>query len=333
MTLILVRKLLRDARPALIAVCVILFLFAALWVKVTQRVTAEITPFFNVVARAANLDPKLFEQVLFRGPGKVSQAILGGADLQFEKPNDFLAVALLHPVVLILSCVWAVGRGAGAVAGELDRGTMELLLSQPIPRDRLILAHFLVDCAVIPVLCLSFFAGTQFGLWAVGPFEIDYTTVREVMTKRLGPGAAGALQIPTEPTVMEVSGRSQFPALANLAALMFALSGITLALSAAGRSRWKVTGFGVLVAVVMFVANVLGQLWDAAGFVRPFTVFYYYQPQKIMLRDEWVADLGAVWSLGGVVAVPVVGVLLAVGAVGYLVALRVFTRRDLPAPL
>src|SRR5437868_1069870 len=135
MTLILVRKLLRDARPALIAVALILFLFATLWVKITQRLTAEITPFFNVVAKAARLDP----------------------------------------VVLTLACVWAVGRGAGAVAGELDRGTMELLLSQPIPRNRLILAHFLVDCVMIPALCLSFWAGTEFGLWVVGPFEVDYS--------------------------------------------------------------------------------------------------------------------------------------------------------------
>src|SRR5581483_9455235 len=229
-------------------------------------------------------------------------------------------------------CVWAVGRAAGAVAGELDRGTMELLLSQPIPRNRLILAHFLVDCVVIPALCLSFWAGTEFGLWAVGPFEIDYTTVREVMSRDLPPVAVASLHIPTEPTVMEVSGRAEFPALANLAALMFALSGLTLALSACGRSRWKVVGLGVLLAVVMFVANVLGQLWDSAGFVRPLTVFYYYQPQKIALRGEWVADLGAVWG-GTRLAVPVVGVLLAVGAAGYLVALRVFTRRDLPAPL
>jgi len=82
----------------------------------------------------------------------------------------------------------------------------------------------------------------------------------------------------------------------------------------------------------MFVANVLGQLWDSAGFVRPFTVFYYYQPQRIMLRGEWLTDLGAVWG-GGRLAVPVVGVLLTTGAVGYLLALRIFTRRDLPAPL
>jgi ABC-2 type transport system permease protein len=334
MTLILVRKLLRDARPALVAVCLILFLFAALWVKVTQRVTAEITPFFNTVARVAQLPPRLFEDVLFKGPGKVSQAVLGGADLRFERPMDFLAVGLLHPVVLILACVWAVGRAGGAVAGEIDRGTMELLLSQPIPRNRLILAHLVVDAVVIPVLCLSFYAGTQFGLWAVGPFVADYSAVRRVLDRELPPGAVFPLKIPDQPEEMEVTGRPQFPALANLAALIFALSGITMALSAAGRSRWKVIGFGVLVAVLMFVANVLGQLWDAAGFLRPFTVFYYYQPQRIMLRNEWTADLGAVWNSGApLAAVPVVGALLAVGAVGYLVALRVFMRRDLPAPL
>jgi ABC-2 type transport system permease protein len=334
MTLILVRKLLRDSRPALIAVCLILFLFSALWVKITQRVTAEITPFFNTVANVAKLPPKLFEDVLFRGPGKVSQAVLGGADLRFEKPMDFLAVGLLHPIVLILSAVWAVGRSAGAVAGEIDRGTMELLMSQPVPRNRLVLAHLLADAILIPILCLSFYTGTQFGLWAVGPFVIDYSAVRDVMAKEVPAAALMGLKVPTEPEVMPVSGTAQLPALLNLAGLMFALSGITIAVSAAGQSRWKVIGIAVLVAVLMFVANVLGQLWDAAEFLRPFTVFYYYQPQKIMLRGEWTTDLGAVWAGGRpLAAVPVVGVLFAAGAAGYLVALRVFTRRDLPAPL
>jgi len=334
MTLILVRKLLRDVRPALVIVCVLLFAFAGLWVKITQRVTAEITPFFNTVARVAKLPPKLFEDVLFRGPGKVSQAVLGGADLRFERPADFLAVGMLHPVVLILSCVWAVGRAGGAVAGELDRGTMELLMSQPVPRNRLILAHLIVDALVIPALCLSFYAGTQFGLWAVGPFVIDYSGVRAAMARDVPAAALFNLGIPTEPEILEVSGTPEFPALANLAGLLFALSGITLALSAAGRSRWKVIGYGVLVALIMFVANVLGQLWDEAAFVRPFSVFYYYQPQRIMLRGEWGTSLGAVWpAAAGLPAVPVVGVLFAVGTAGYLTALRVFTRRDLPAPL
>jgi ABC-2 type transport system permease protein len=334
MTLILVRKLLRDARPALIVVCLILFVFAGLWVKITQRVTAEITPFFNTVARVAKLPPKLFEDVLFKGPGKVSQAVLGGADLRFENPTDFLAVGLLHPVVIILASVWAVGRAGGAIAGELDRGTMELLLSQPVPRNRLIFAHLIVDAIVIPAICLSFFAGTQLGLWLVGPFEIDYSGVRQALTRDAPPGIVANLGIPTEPEHLHVSGRAQFPALANLAALIFSLSGLTMLLSAAGRSRWKVIGYGVLLGLSMFIVNVLGQLWEAAAFLRPASVFYYYQPQRIMLRDEWFADLRAVWGPDSPLGpVPVVAVLFAVGLLGYAAALRVFTRRDLPAPL
>jgi ABC-2 type transport system permease protein len=58
--------------------------------------------------------------------------------------------------------------------------------------------------------------------------------------------------------------------------------------------------------------------------LRPLTVFYYYQPQALILNDDWYADR-MVWVR--------LGVLIAVGAVGYLMALRVFCRRDLPAPL
>src|ERR1700722_14976605 len=107
MTPILIRKLLRDVRPALIVVCLVLFAFSAFWVKITQRVTAEIAPVFNTVADAFK-NKKLFEDVLFKGPGKVSQAALGWGDLNFERPNDFLAMGMLHPIVLTLCVVWAV---------------------------------------------------------------------------------------------------------------------------------------------------------------------------------------------------------------------------------
>src|SRR5690349_119891 len=181
MTLILVRKLLRDVRPALVVVCIVLFVFAAFWVKIAQRVTVEIAPVFDTVAKAFG-DQKLFQDVLFKGPGKVSQAALGWGDLNFERPNDFLAMGMLHPIMLTLCVVWAIGRSAGAVAGELDRGTMELLMSQPVPRNRLILAHFLVDVVVLPTICLSFFLGTQFGLAVVGDFVPDYTSLKTLKT-------------------------------------------------------------------------------------------------------------------------------------------------------
>ena len=370
MTFILVRKLLRDVRPSLIVVCAVLFLFSAFWVKITQRVTVEIAPVFNTIAVKVG-DKRLFEDVLFKGPGKVSQAALGWGDLNFERPNDFLAMGMLHPIVLTLCVVWAVGRSSSAVAGEIDRGTMELLMSQPVPRNRLILAHFLVDLIVLPTICLAFFLGTQFGLAVVGDFIPDYSSLKELNERNMQVGLPGVngtdgptlqvpqgipgtsqllailrgmgnklvgdgsrptfFQIPEHPQPLPVSGLGELPGLSNTVALMFAVSGITIAISAAGRSRWKVVGFAVLGVVVMFIANTIGQLWEPSGFVRPLTVFFYYQPQKAMLGNDWLVDVGKVWK--GAPSVPGIAVLLIVGALGYLLALRTFARRDLPAPL
>ena len=327
MTLVLVQKLLRDARWPLLAVCLLLFIFSAFWVKIAQRVTTEIAPFFNGLAAMQNIDKKLLEEVVFKGPGKISQAVLGGAEMQFDKPNDFLAVEMLHPVVIILVSLWAVGRAGAAISGELDRGTMELLLSQPVPRNRLILAHFIVDCIVIPVICCSIIAGTQTGLAIIGPFEVDYTTLDKIQAKSF-------IKIPRGPAVLDVTATRQVWATINLAALMFAISGLAMAISAMGRSRWRTIGIGTLVGVTMFTANVIGQLWEGAAMVRPFTVFFYYQPQKIWLKHIWTVDLGEGWATANkFLEVPVMAVLLSLGTLGYLVALRIFTRRDLPAPL
>jgi ABC-2 type transport system permease protein len=327
MTLVLVRKLLRDVRWPLLAVCLILFAFSAFWVKIAQRVTTEIAPFFLIIGQAQGIGIDVFEEVVFKGPGKISQAVMGGAEIRFEQPNDFLAVELLHPVVLILAALWAVGRAAAAISGEIDRGTMELLLSQPVPRSRLVLSHLIVDALVIPALCLSIVAGTQLGLWLVGPFEVDYSVLNKlppIARMRVEPG----------PPVLEVSAARQGWAVLNLAALTFALSGLGMAISSVGRSRWRTVGVAALVVVLMFVANVVGQLWDDAAFVRPATVFFYYQPQKVWLHADWLVDLGDAWAGGGpLVRVNVLAVLFGVGAAGYLAAWRVFTRRDIPAPL
>jgi ABC-2 type transport system permease protein len=234
-------------------------------------------------------------------------------------------VELLHPVVVVLAGLWAVGRAAAAVSGELDRGTLELLLSQPVPRNRLILAHFLVDVVVIPCICLSIVAGTRVGLETVGPFVVDYSVL-----DKLPPPAR--LIVKQGPAVLTVSADRQIWAVVCLASLMFALSGLTMLVSALGRNRWRTLGVAALIAVGMFVANVVGQLWDGAAWVRPWTLFFYYQPQKVWLHGDWLADLSDPWGPGWG-AVPAVPVLAGVGAAGYLLALWVFTRRDLPAPL
>jgi ABC-2 type transport system permease protein len=119
-----------------------------------------------------------------------------------------------------------------------------------------------------------------------------------------------------------------------VAALLFAVSGYTLWLSAAGRFRARVLGLAILLTLVQFLLNVIGQLVAGFAFLRPLTVFYYYQPHHLILHDHAWVDLGEVWLLlAPSWHVNVLAVLFGVGGCGYALALWTFCRRDLPAPL
>ena len=75
-------------------------------------------------------------------------------------------------------------------------------------------------------------------------------------------------------------------------------------------------------------------MWEPVAWMRPLTVFYYYQPQQVILVRRLVRHAGRVerrraagprarcrWSS------------TASALVGYGVALWTLVRRDLPAPL
>jgi ABC-2 type transport system permease protein len=109
-----------------------------------------------------------------------------------------------------------------------------------------------------------------------------------------------------------------------VSALTFAVSGYSIWLSSLNRFRSRVLGIAIVLTLVQFLVNVIGQLWGPARPFRPFTVFYHYQPQELILGDNAYTNMD-VWVR--------LLVLAGVGAAGYLLALWTFCRRDLPAPL
>jgi ABC-2 type transport system permease protein len=294
MTVALARKLFRDVRVAIVVILVLLGGFQCLWAKITERITGNIIRALTRIIPLGDI-----QAVLFAGPGKILQTLMGGESISLERAQDILSIGYVHPLTLTILCVWAIGRASAAIAGEIDRGTIELLLAQPLARVRLVLAHLLVDAWTIPLLCLSLFGGTCLGAWLV-----DFATYPDAK--------------------MQVEPLAFGPSLLSVGALLFAVSGYTMWLSARGRFRGRVLGLAVLLTLVQFLVNVVGQLWDAVEPLRPFTVFYYYQPQRIILQASWATD-GAVWGR--------LLVLVGVGAAGYLGAFWTFSRRDLPAPL
>jgi ABC-2 type transport system permease protein len=318
----LVCKLLRDVRLPLVVVALLLAGFQCLWAKITQRITGQLVPFFMGLAAGQRVSPIKVEEVLFEGPGRIMKTLMGGENIQLDRAMDILSIGYVHPLVQTILCIWAVGRAAGAIAGEIDRGTMELLLAQPLARYRVVLAHLCVDLLTIPVLCLSLWGGTWLGTWLVGPIEIDEANLKQF-----------PIAVQVDPEALRIDRVAFGPGLWNVGALLFAVSGYTMWLSAHGRFRWRVLGTAVFVTLIQFLVNVVGQLWDAVAPLRPLTVFYYYQPQQIILGGGWNVDL-SVWNGGEPLCqVPVLVVLFGVGTVGYGMALWTFCRRDLPAPL
>jgi ABC-2 type transport system permease protein len=326
----LVGKLLRDVRLMLAVVAVLLGAFQCLWAKIVERLLGQLIPMVNLLAGRSGLDLRDVEREVFKGPGQFVRTLIGGERIDLQSAMDMLSIGYVHPLMVTVFCIWAIGRAVGAIAGEIDRGTMELLLAQPLARSRLVLAHLVVDAITIPILCLSLWAGNWLGGWLITPIRMEapkFPLPKPGYLVELGPlkikvdnplNTAERPPAPANSERLQVRPAAFAPALWLVGGLIFAVSGCTMWLSAAGRFRWRVLGVAVFIFLVQFLVNLVAQMWDTLAVLRPLTIFYYYQPQAVILGDGWDAK-------------PLV--LYSVGVFGYLIALWTFHRRDLPAPL
>jgi ABC-2 type transport system permease protein len=291
-------KVLRDLRWGLAFVALLLAVSQIIRAKITDRITNELIP---ELTKHIGLD-KLID-ILFKGTGKLLETLLGGDLIRLDRAEHMQTIGFVDPGVLILFCIWALGRASAALAGEIDRGTMELLLAQPLSRAKVVLTHVAVDLVTVPLLGLAMFTGVAVGVYLIGLKNVP-------LFPYLG-------------------------AVANVIALVLALSGIVLALSAAGRSRARVLSASIAIVLVMFLLTFFGQLWEPLRPFRPLSLFFYYQPQRIILEGNWWVCLDAtgVSATSGTLFVPGIAMLLGIATLGYTLAYLIFTRRDLPAPL
>src|SRR5262249_10543415 len=158
---------LRDLRLSGSVVVVLLFLFQLLWARITSRITGEVLVTFE----RFGISVEAIREIIFKGPGEIVQAIMGGEDIRIESANDLMTVPYVHPFALTILGLCAIGRAAQALAGELERGTLELLLAQPIRRGQVIAAHLCVDLLTVPILGLALWLGTWTGAWLIGGID------------------------------------------------------------------------------------------------------------------------------------------------------------------
>ena len=193
-----------------------------------------------------NANVRTFLGFLKMLPSIVRTAV-GGDMLESGSMSALLTVGYQHPLVMFLYMVYAVGVPTGLLAGEVQRGTMELILSRPITKTQVYL------CAA---------ALTLTGMFCL------------VMVMFLGTVTAVHLYTFSEPIDL-----SLFFRLAMNAGLLASTFGAFALLCAASFGRlYSAIGFAVAFLTLNYFIAIVAEWWPTVHFLRKATLFYliYY---------------------------------------------------------
>ncbi len=252
-----------------------------------------------------------------------------------------VAMTFDEPVLILCVLVWSIARGSDVVSGEINRGTLELLLSLPIGRVRLMSLHAVVCIAGLLGLCGCIWLGLFLG--------IQTNSVKETITPKIElsipfvplkiPVQVGSTETVHVPLRDRVDSNLFLPAIFNLFGLGFVMLSFSVMCSAFDRFRWRTVGIVVSMYVIQLLLYLLSKSSASTGFCAALTFFSCYQPDAIVQLQR--VEPGSGWALlSGANVLPlglgplgITGVLLVIGSVFYTVAYVTFSRRDLPAPL
>jgi beta-exotoxin I transport system permease protein len=221
----IMRQMLRTGRRSLaawvIAFTAMVALYAVIWPSI----------------RGNNSWQDLFSTL----PETYRALFTAGGQLDLSTPAGYLGIELMGFLGPALMAVYAISIGAAAIAGEESRGGLEVTLSAPVARGRVLAERataLLIDMTIVA-------AGTGLALWV---FSLAYDM-------RLGVAAIAS-------------------AAAALGIFGFFAGAVALAVGAATGSAALARGVAALVAVASYLINALAQVTSAMKPARPLSPFY-----------------------------------------------------------
>jgi ABC-2 type transport system permease protein len=190
-----------------------------------------------------------------------------------------------HPVIVLTVLGWAISRGTAAVAGEIERGTLDLTLSRPVPRTTYLLANVAFTVFGLLVLAAALVAGNRVGA--------QFYALRDP------PSVATLLR----PATMVVT-------------LGMSVYGYTLPFSTLDAVRWRPGVIAAAATLGGLIAMSVAPQFEGYDWLEKLSVFDAYAPVTVAIKGEPLVFNSLV--------------LCAVFAVGVVLALWIFARRDLP---
>lgn len=210
---------------------------------------------------------------LVEGYPDALKAFMGISALDYTSGAGYLRAELFGFTVPLLLLVLAIGRGASAVAGEEDRGTLDLLLATPVARWRVVVEKAGAMAAVVLLVATASWVALA------------------------ASGAAFDIGVPHSRTAAAV---------AATAVLALGYGAVALAVGASTGRRGVAVGVATALATATFVLEALARIIDTLEPWRWLSPFAYY-------RDADPLANGLPWpEMTVLVAIGVAAVALAV---------------------
>ncbi|UUO06554.1 ABC transporter permease subunit [Blastopirellula sp. J2-11] len=253
-----------------------------------------------------------------------------------------VGVTFNEPLVVLLMVTWAIARGSDSVSGPLGRGTLEMMLSQPISRFQFLFSKSIVTVVGCAAIAIGAWLGTHAGVHTTMvkqekppvsinlpilnmQVEVPFTKVKEAPVR--------------VPLADFVDTKLFIPAAVNLGCFGVFFAGLTTWMSSWDRYRWRTIGIVTGFLIVQMIVRVVSLAVDTAHWLKYFTIFTLYEPE--VLTSYGVRYPTKVWTfyfennqgdlaLGGLTLAS--GLLLG-GLATFGLGHWVFCRRDLPAPV
>jgi ABC-2 type transport system permease protein len=188
------------------------------------------------------------------------KTFLGGEAVQYGNIAGLISIGYQDPLVLILYMIYAVGVPTALLSGEVQRGTMELILSRQTAKTQIYICAGLITVigmfALVAVMFLGTVAATR-----LYNFEQDVPLYTFFM--------------------LAING----------GILACAVGGIAL-LAAACFRRGTAVGVAIAYLVANYFAEIFAAWWPRMKWLEPINIYHYVNDTKIFTQSVWpISDM------------------------------------------
>jgi len=169
--------------------------------------------------------------------------------------RGLIVFAWNHPVVHALLAAVMLTLASRAIAGEIEDGTLELILTQPLARPIYLATQITFTFFVLLGLISAMLIGVKLGLSIYGLQRV-------------------------------LSWPAFLPVALNLFSLEMAVYGVALLLSSLWREAGRVVTITLLFVLISYLLQAVARLWPAIQFLQHYTIFEYYSPQRMVLNES-----------------------------------------------